>query len=187
MRALKLLGAPLLVAGGAERPLAAERRHQLLAYLAWRARWVPRLEVAELFWEEHESEAARRNLRRLLFDVRALPWIGTLEAQGDSLRWDVATDVAAFDAAFAARDWAAAVEQGAGTLLEGMERGATEAFHDWLLHAREKHRRRWAEAVARRRAQLGPGDERIDLALAALDHDPYDHASGADLARLRAA
>lgn len=144
-----VLGTPVLRAGAKEHPLAAERRHQLLAYLACRGGWVPRSELATLFWEEHCAEAARRNLRRLLHDIRRIPWLASLESAGDSLRWQVDSDRTRFARAYAARDWREAVRIGAGELLEGMEHGATEAFHEWLRCQRAWHMRQWQDAVSR--------------------------------------
>ena len=145
----RVLGHPVVATPDREQPLAAGRRHQLLAYLACRGGWVPRAELALLFWEDHEMDAARRNLRRLLHDIRAIAWLGELEASGDALRWRPATDLATFDEAYARGDWARAARAGDGVLLDGMEFGATESFHDWLRTARERHRRRWEAAMAR--------------------------------------
>jgi DNA-binding SARP family transcriptional activator len=149
MTTIRLLGCPVVTTSHGEQPLAPQRRFQLLAYLACRGGWVPRAELAMLLWEEHEMEHARRNLRRLLHDIRAIAWAGALEAQGDALRWRPATDLARFEQAFARGDWRSAMELGAGVLLDGMEVGATEAFHDWLRTEREKQRRRWVVAVTR--------------------------------------
>lgn len=146
---LKVLGHPVLRTGSQEHPLGAERRHQLLAYLACRDGWVPRAELATLFWEEHSTEAARRNLRRLVHDIRRIPRFGALESSGDSLRWQVSSDLTEFARARAARDWQEAARIGAGTLLEGMEEGATEPFHEWLRCERAWHLRQWQESVAR--------------------------------------
>jgi DNA-binding SARP family transcriptional activator len=179
---LKMLGNPVLEAGLREHPLAAERRHQLLAYLACHDGWAPRGELAALFWESHAPEAARRNLRRLLHDIRRMPWASALQGDGDSLRWQIDSDVADFHRARARNDWREAARLGAGTLLEGLEAGATEAFHEWLRHERERHLRRWRDSVANRRNELrDDAQARVALSLHALAHDPLDEAAVEDL------
>jgi hypothetical protein len=58
---LSLLGNPQLrLDDGASVPFIAERRFQLLAYLALNGDWVERDRLAGLFWPEHDNAAARR-------------------------------------------------------------------------------------------------------------------------------
>jgi len=78
---LRLFGNPVLTVGTDEYPFPAERRYQLLCYLAYRNGWVPRNLLTALFWEDHSDEDARRNLRRLLHDVRRLPWLSGFETR----------------------------------------------------------------------------------------------------------
>ncbi len=59
--------------------------------------------LAYLFWPDHAEEAARRNLRKTLFRLRALPWLtevgpdhAHVEITTAGVRWMVATDVAEF-------------------------------------------------------------------------------------------
>jgi DNA-binding SARP family transcriptional activator len=181
---LKVLGHPVLRTAAQEHPLRAERRHQLLAYLACRDGWVPRAELAALFWEDHPTEAARRNLRRLLHDIRRIPWLAGFESHGDALRWQVPSDRTEFARACAARDWRDAVGLGAGVLLEGLDEDATEPFHEWLRCERERHVRQWRNSVANRRKELRDDLEaRIDLALFVLKHDTYDEDAIRDMSQ----
>jgi len=178
----RVLGNPLVKAGLQEHPLGAERRHQLLAYLACRDGWVPRTELAALFWDSHTTEAARRNLRRLLHDIRRIPWVTALQSDGDSLRWQVSSDRAEFAHARARNDWGHAIRIGAGTLLEGIEEGATEPFHEWLRCEREQQLRQWRDSVANRRNELRDDPEaRVELSLHALEHDAHNEAAIEDL------
>src|SRR5882724_40038 len=63
----RLFGAALLrSAQGVDVPLVAQRRDQLLAYLACCNRWATRDELAELFWPDRGRSAARSNLRYVL-------------------------------------------------------------------------------------------------------------------------
>jgi DNA-binding SARP family transcriptional activator len=181
---LKVLGHPVLRTAIQEHPLRPERRHQLLAYLACRGGWVPRAELAALFWEDHSIEAARRNLRRLLHDIRRIPWLGAFESHGDCLRWQVSSDRAEFARACAAGSWRDAVLIGAGTLLDGLDADATEPFHEWLRCERERHVRQWRNSVANRRKELRDDLEgRVELALFALEHDTYDEDAIRDLSQ----
>lgn len=181
---LKALGHPVLRAATQEHPLRTERRHQLLAYLACRDGWVPRTELASLFWEERSTEAARRNLRRLLHDIRRIPWLGAFESQGDCLRWQVASDRVEFARASAARNWRDAVRIGAGVLLEGLDANAPEPFHEWLRCERERHVRQWRNCVANRRKELrGDLEARVELALFVLRHDTYDEDAIGDMSQ----
>jgi predicted ATPase/DNA-binding SARP family transcriptional activator/Tfp pilus assembly protein PilF len=179
---LRLVGLPILSLGAVEHPLAPERRHQMLSYLACRGGWVARGEIAELFWEAHAADLARRNLRRLLHDIRRMGWVAGIESEGDCLRWRVPSDLADFAAARARGDWDASVRLGAGTLLAGIEKGATNAYYAWLRNERQAHLTRWRECVARRDAALqddAPG--RIELARFALAHDPCNEAAARSL------
>ena len=179
---LHLIGQPLIRAGGDEYPLASERRHQLLAYLACRDGWVPRAEIARLFWEGHDDARARRNLRRLLHEIRRIPWAAGLESEGGALRWRVPSDLAGFAAACGRGDWDESIRAGAGTLLAGMEKDAPDPFHDWLRCERQAHVTRWRESLARRREALrGESGPRMELARFALAHDPCNEAALADL------
>lgn len=177
----RLLGKPVLTSRGSEHPLAAERRYQLLAYLACHDGWVPRLELAALFWETHTPDAARRNLRRLIHDIRRLPWAASIEAVGDSLRWRIPTDLEEFTSACAASDWARSIRIGSRTLLDGLEHNATEPYHDWLRYERERQLRQWRESVARRRAELHADPiARLELSLDVLGHDAHNEAAVQD-------
>ena len=105
------LGTPTLRHAGASRPLPAERLTQLLAVLVLRQGWVTRESLLALLWPEFPAAAARRNLRKLLFKLRQVPGLPPVEADGDALRWRVATDHQQFERALQAAQWAEAVER----------------------------------------------------------------------------
>ncbi len=67
---LRLIGPPAWHHAGGELRFAAERPYQLLALLAHGGDWVPRERLAALFWPDHGAEAARRNLRKVLYRLR---------------------------------------------------------------------------------------------------------------------
>ena len=106
MTVVRLFGRPTLADGS---PLALERLGQMAVVLATRAAWTTREALMSLLWPERPSEAARRNLRRLLFRARREAWLAGLEQHGDSLRWPVESDAREFDPACDRHDWAAAV------------------------------------------------------------------------------
>jgi len=106
---VRLLGAPALhPCAGAPVELLAERRNQLLVYLACSGRWTTRDELAELLWPERSQSAARSNLRNVVMQIRRGAIEG-FEARADALRWQIATDVQDFERAFAAGDWQVAL------------------------------------------------------------------------------
>jgi predicted ATPase/DNA-binding SARP family transcriptional activator len=179
---LRLFGHPVLTTGSDEFPLSSERRFQLLAYLACRDAWIPREQLMALFWPGHPAEGARRNLRRLLHDVRQLPWLDGFQGHGDSLRWQVPTDLADFMRANANRDWHASIAAVSGVLLDGMEVNATEPFHEWLRYERELQLSRWRDSVESRRNEVrGDPRARVELSLHALGHDAHNEAAMLDL------
>ena len=70
---MRLLGSPVLENAELDVPFLAERSHQLLACLALRSgEWVTRDRLAALFWPEHASAEARRNLRKVIFRARSV-------------------------------------------------------------------------------------------------------------------
>jgi len=149
-----------------------ERRFRLLAYLAVRAEWVSRDELATLFWPDRTQQAARSNLRKLLQEARALD-LPQLEADRNSVRWNVSTDVAEYRAALDRGDTDAALALYRGPALPGLDGGESDAFSTWLTALRRRLHTAWREAVV---ALLPHRDAAAALALAQrlLDDDPFD-------------
>jgi predicted ATPase len=175
MRRLTMCGPPLLALEHAAIPFAAERRFQLLSFLAHRGDWVSRDQLTALFWAEFPAAAARRNLRGLLFDLRQLRWLDGLETRSDSVRWLVDSDRQEFEAHLGGKRWGAAVALVRGTFLDGMEINATAAFADWLRFERQWLLDRWRDAVDQHLASLA-GDRvaLVDAAQSALTLDPLN-------------
>jgi DNA-binding SARP family transcriptional activator len=132
---LRLLGAPELRKDSVVRFLP-ERRFRLLAFLALRAEWVSRDELATLFWPDRPQDAARSNLRKLLLEVRALD-PPQLELDRNGVRWNVSTDVAALRSALARGDYSAALTLYSGPFAHGLDGGDSESFTRWL--SAERH------------------------------------------------
>ena len=146
MLEMRLFGAFELRADGEPVALTSARARSPLAYLALRPDRAQRRDrVAGLLWPESSQAQARTNLRHLLHTLRAtVPDAGRhLDADAQSLALrDVRSDVDAFAAACAARDWRTAADLAAGDLLEGCDDA-------WLAADREEHRRRIAAALDR--------------------------------------
>ena len=70
-------------------PFLSDKRFLLLAFLACKHDWVPRDQLAFLFWDDTDSVSARKNLRHLLSRVRGLEFVA-LEFE-DLLRHKVRT------------------------------------------------------------------------------------------------
>jgi hypothetical protein len=146
---VRLLGASLVcLRDGGEMALVAERRHQLLAYLACCQRWVNRDEVAAMLWGEREQRAARSNLRNVVMQVRREA-IDGFESRTDMLRWSIESDAQTFEAAVTCRDWQGAIAAYGGPLPDTLEVGAPAAFADWQGDARPEGPQRRARKVIR--------------------------------------
>jgi DNA-binding SARP family transcriptional activator len=163
---VRLFAAPRLHADSAsDIALHAERRDQLLAYLACCDRWATRDELATLFWPERTQAAARSNLRYVVLQARRAAVEGFDERAG-ALRWSIDSDLRDFERAIAARDWQAALDVHAGPLLDGFERHAPSGFADWLTFERARVAALWQQALGKRLEQLA-GDAPACAALAA--------------------
>lgn len=136
--------------------------------------------LAALFWPEHDTPAARRNLRKLLFRqadlARQRPDLPPLQQQGGLLRWPVATDVQAFQAALAAGDLQAAQAWHRGVLAQGLEHGACEGFADWLLFERQRLATPWRD-VRLQAARRGSAADALHWTGHLLADDPLDEAA----------
>jgi DNA-binding SARP family transcriptional activator len=132
---VQLLGAAQARFDTASIAFLPDKRFLLLAFLAYRADWVSRDQLAFLFWADTDSQAARKNLRHLISRVRALEF-AQLESQDEHLRWMVNTDVAQFQACLGAGDWEHAIKLYQGRLLEGINPEIPE-LEDWLSREQE--------------------------------------------------
>lgn len=171
---LSLFGAPTIAYGGASRALDFERRGQLLAYLALKRAWVARSEVAALLWPEQPGRLALTNLRKALFRLSSLPWSDRVEADGGALRFDVPTDVLAFESALREKRAADAVAVRRGELLAGFDDHANEAWTNWLHFERDRLRVAWRAAAQDCLAGELDAAVAVDLAARLVDDDPLD-------------
>ena len=107
---IRLLGRVQAKIGSEVLDFVPDKRFQLLAYLAYRADWVSRDSLADLFWSDSAPDMARNNLRQLLARIRSLACAADLQAERHRLCWLVQSDVAAFIKASAHKLWGEAVK-----------------------------------------------------------------------------
>lgn len=169
--AVQLFGPPTFRSGEEAVVFLPDKRHQLLAYLAYRGTWVSRESLADMFWTGN-SETVRGNLRRLLGRVQELPWLTGLEVERSRVRWAVPTDVAA---SVARPEWVLELYQ--GPLLQGLDSYEDSGFGGWLELERERLHGEWRSVVLRDAALKEQNEQRIDAArryLRLLKQDPFD-------------
>ncbi|HSW04086.1 ATP-binding protein [Aquabacterium sp.] len=174
----QLFGVPAVEHGGRTLVLPFERRSQLAVLLALRRQWVPRTEVAALLWPELSDKQAFANLRKTLFRLPLLPWAQAVVTETVALRFDVPTDVAAFETALHEGRAAEALAAYGGELLDGFDDGQSEGWTRWLGFERDRLRAAWRHA-ALACLEGGALDAAAALALAArlLESDPLDEAA----------
>ena len=143
--------------------------------LAARGDWATRDQLIGLLWPELDDEAARRNLRKVLFRARRQSWFEGLETRTNALHWRVDSDVRDFDTASTQQDWARATAAYGTTFCNGFEHKAAEPFIEWLRFERNRLAAAYREAVAQRLAQLSDDARaRESLARQCLAFDPLD-------------
>ena len=141
---LFLLGEAQFIADVGPHPFPPDKPYFLLAYLAIKQDWVSREHLAELFWS---GDAARRNLRKLLFKIRAFGW-AELEESVAGLRWQPITDFALFERACAQERWEEALAYYKGKLLANLDIKGSPNYAEWL----ELERMRLADLYEEARA-----------------------------------
>ena len=172
---LGLFGIPALLGSAGDEPLLPERLTQLAVVLAARGNWVTRDQLIALLWPELDGEAARRNLRKLVFRARRQPWFDGLETRTDALRWRVDSDLRDFDSACTQQDWTRAATAYGGTFCNGFEHKAAEPFVEWLRFERNHLAAAYRSAVAQRLQQLSAdAAQREQVARHWLALDPLD-------------
>ena len=148
-RVLRLLGPPTVQWEGASLPWPRTRPGALLAYLAYRAEWVRRDELALLLRPDVPDAEARRYLRQLIHRATRFAWADRLEVADDRLRWHVASDVQALRSALAEHDATALLAATPASLLDGFAPPGVPAFDAWLELERESFAVRWRDALVR--------------------------------------
>ncbi len=180
---VRLFGTPALQGSAGDEPLLPERLSQLAVVLAARCDWATRDQLIGLLWPELDDEAARRNLRKLLFRARKHRWLEGLETRTSALRWHADSDLRDFETAVAQSDWTRAVAAYGGAFCDGFEHKAAEPLVEWLRFERNRLAAAYRAAAARRLAQLADdASAREAVARQWLALDPLDEDALAALA-----
>ena len=170
----QLLGQASIELEGCRVPFATKRPFQLLAFLAYSRDWIERERIALLFCPEHDSEAAHRNVRKLIHRAREETGVDSLELRGSHVRWMVDTDLFEFDARLAAGDYRAALNVYRGPLLDGLERTAPAPYGEWLRAERTLRARQHRDAALMLLHESKDPSIRLDLARNLLSIDRLD-------------
>ena len=174
---LFLFGSPTIEYVGESFTLPSERRSHLLAFLALKRSWVGRAEVAALLWPEQATKLAYTNLRKTLFRLQSWPYASLMDVQGGALRFEVDTDVLAFESSLRERNLADALAARRGELLAGFEDDSNEAWSSWLNFERDRLRTAWRNAAIDRLAGDIDPAEGVELSALLLEADPLDEAA----------
>lgn len=186
---LVLFGLPRLLRDGSVLHVGSRKALALLAMLALDGA-VPREQLAAVLWPDVDAAAARRNLRREVFRLRAL---GCLQRGVDgslALTRTLSVDVQGFMLAMRAGDDAAALAVASSTLFDGLDGVAGPDADAWLarwrgilLSQRQSARQRHAQTLEQR----GALDAALALLWQALAEDPCAEAATRHAMRLHAA
>lgn len=133
--------------------------------------------LATLFWPDCDSVRARDRFRQLVRRIRALPWLVSLEAERERVRWAVITDTGRLERLLRHRAYRELVEGFAGDLLEGLDSDEINEFGNWLAFERGRLRTAWRQALFRFARELevgGQHGEVLRVMEALLARDPLD-------------
>lgn len=140
---VQLTGPPRVVSGTGVLPFVPDKRHQLLAYLAYQGDWTGRERVATLFWPDTDTANSKQNLRALLQRVKTVAWSNDLTVTPHQLKWTPDTDVARYRAALRDGREQEAIDAYSGPLLAGLESDDDGEFSEWLQIERDKLHGDW--------------------------------------------
>ncbi len=174
---VQLLGMAQVDVGENTIVFADDKRYRLLAYLACKADWVSREQLAFLFWDDTDNQSARKNLRHLIGRIKNLDWLTGFETELEHLRWVVPSDVTDFKNALENSNWTAALSLYNGNLLAGFQEGDSPEFSAWLELERGAFKDRWHTATiqqARAFQERNAVQEAVRVLEGLLEHDPFD-------------
>ena len=173
--------------------LKQPKRLALLAYLAITLprRFHRRDALLGMFWPELDQSHARAALRRAIYFLRQALGDDVIVGRGDeelAIREDeFVSDVAGFESALAAGNFAHAVELYRGDLLEGFFVSQAPEFERWLDLERVRLRDRAADAVkalTEEAERSGDLNQASTWALKLTALSPFDEVAFRRLARL---
>lgn len=182
---LSLLGPFALTEKGQPVDLHIAKMQALLAYLALTATATPRDQLLALLWAESHPDAARKNLRNRLWQLRQLTDAELVIADGDTLALapTVESDVATFTTGLTQQLAAATIDESTlqplldmwrGPLLEGLQLHEAPDFELWLSQQREQVGQlylRALEALLQQHIRQSDWNDVITLAQRGLAYD----------------
>jgi DNA-binding SARP family transcriptional activator/tetratricopeptide (TPR) repeat protein len=176
----RLLGPPRIERAGAHFDVPDSAPGYLFCYLAVRAEWVRREEVAAQFWPDASEGASQHNLRVNLNRLRPLltRWsaVDALHAEKRRVRIVLASDVAAFVAAHEAGDWSAATAIPQRAFLDGLTFRTFPVLGEWAHGERQRLLELWRESLLRAAPVLPPA-AMTECARRYHATDPFDEAA----------
>ncbi len=128
---LCLLGQPRLEQDGQVVLLPLDKVLWLLVLVVFSADWVRRVDVANLLWDDGDTNLVSKRMRQLLYRAKNLGLAAGLEVQTQRLRWVGSSDLLEWREALQNADDATAFALARGGLLEGLEVTDSE-FAAWL-------------------------------------------------------
>jgi DNA-binding SARP family transcriptional activator len=182
-----LLGEPKAVLGKKDYRIVSNRRSQLLAFLACKHERVSRDQLADMFWSHTDSQAARRNLRKVLFEAKNLEWSSGFEQDEQGASWLIETDVAIFEEAIKHKLWAKAIDAYGGIFLKGLESEDGAEFEAWLEQERQRLEELYQSASEHYADDLekqGYIDEALEFLRKTLVRDPLNERLHRHIIRL---
>ncbi len=177
---LQLLGSPRVRFGSLWNELPPSKPMLLVFYLALQGTWISREELAFFFRPDADEAAARHYVRKMLSDVRQLPWSNDLEVEKERLRWQVDTDVKRFSESARAGRWAEAMACYGGPLLGSLRVDSSPSFEAWLELRREELAALWQNVCLNRATELesaGEHQEAAAIAKTLLNQDSLAEAA----------
>lgn len=160
MASVQLLGHARAFHNSEWRPVPMDKRGALLVYLAFYGDWLTRDDLAFTFWPDTNTSSAKANLRQILRRSKQLAFATGLETDHKRVRWQVETDVAAFQKAYRDGNWFASVDTYKGHLLEKFHLSDAEGFVAWLELERAELQEHWQHAVRECSRALAQTDRR---------------------------
>lgn len=192
---LGLLGpVEVLVHGTALRGFESRKALALLCYLAVSGQPIPRVVLANLFWQDKSEPQGRANLSRVLNNLSSL-LPGSLLTDRESvqlIREQFSIDILEFETLRARGDaasLAAAATLDRGEFMAGMYLDNCPEFEIWLVAERERWRQRVAltlELLADEYARYGDPKTALPFAARLLEMEPWHEQAHRQMMRLLA-
>ena len=144
---LHLLGIPKVAVAGSVSDPALDKPASLLYYLAQRRDWISRSELAFLYRPDAPEKVALSNVRLYIHRAKERPWAKSLEVEKSRVRYQVDTDIQAFEEALEQEAWSWALDLYRGPFLEGISLNDAPGYETWLELERQDLSQKWHTAA----------------------------------------